>query len=343
MNHHADRPDDSAPGQEPGPPHGGRPPHDHTPNDRRAHDRPAHDPPPLDPPPHDRPAHDRPAHERPRGEQPRGAHPRWAHPPRPRPYLPPGWRPPYMGPPLPPVPPGTRLPPVPFAPLAPPVPPPAPPPPFPAAVPDNARGVIWAFVPFITLGYGTPFSFLYAAIRRGSWSLGATAAGYGVGTAAVLTMLQVGNPFLVVLATFLGVLLWIAGTGHAFAVRSKVFPGDVPRNRRNQHAIEVARYRRSLRDEARALAAEDPALARELRIGRPDLPRAYDDGGLVDVNHAPREILAALPGMTPELADRVVRVREERGGFVSAEEMAVDADIPPDVLPLMADYTIFLK
>jgi hypothetical protein len=28
---------------------------------------------------------------------------------------------------------------------------------------------------------------------------------------------------------------------------------------------------------------------------------------------------------------------------VSAEEMAVDADIPADVLPLMADFTIFLK
>ena len=64
MNHHADRPDDSASGQEPGPPHGGRPPQDRTPNDRLAHDRPAHYPPPHVPPHLDRPAHDRPAHER---------------------------------------------------------------------------------------------------------------------------------------------------------------------------------------------------------------------------------------------------------------------------------------
>ncbi|WP_433474771.1 ComEA family DNA-binding protein [Spirillospora sp. CA-142024] len=198
-------------------------------------------------------------------------------------------------------------------------------------------------MPFITLGYGTPFSFLYAAVRRGSLGLGVTAAGYGAGTAAVVTMMQSGDPVFAVLGTFVAILLWIAGTGHAFAVRSSVFPRGIPRNRANEHAIEVAKYRRTLRDEARALAAEDPALARELRIGRPDVPRTYDDGGLVDVNHAPREILEALPGMTPEFADRIVRRREQTGGFLSAEEMAVDADIPPDVLPQLAEYTIFLR
>ncbi|WP_243718873.1 helix-hairpin-helix domain-containing protein [Actinomadura sp. 7K534] len=216
-------------------------------------------------------------------------------------------------------------------------------PPAPGPSQETARSVVWAAVPFVTLGYGTPFSFCYAAVRRRSWSLGAVAAGYGVGTATVLTLLQAGNPVFAVIGAFLAMLLWIAGTGHAFAVRSSVFPRDIPRNRRNQHAIEVAKYRRSLREEARALAAEDPALARELRIGRPDVPRTYDDGGLVDVNHAPPEILAALPGMTPEMVERVVRRREEQGGFMSAEEMAVDADIPPDALPQMAEYTIFLR
>lgn len=181
---------------------------------------------------------------------------------------------------------------------------------------ETARGVVWAFVPFITLGYGTPFSFFYAAVRRGSWRLGATAAGYGAGTAGVVALLQLGDPFSFVLGTFLAVMLWLVGTGHAFAVRTSVFPREIPRSRRNEHAIEVAKYRRSLREEARALAAEDPALARELRIGRPDVPRTYDDGGLVDVNHAPREILAALPGMTPEIVERVVRRRDEQGGFL---------------------------
>ncbi|MFG2087821.1 MULTISPECIES: ComEA family DNA-binding protein [unclassified Spirillospora] len=259
------------------------------------------------------------------GAYPPGVQAPGPHTPSPRTYGPPGWRPAYPGPPVPPVP-------------AP--PPPVPPPPLPVA--ETTRGVLWAVVPFVTLGYGTPFSFLYAAIRRGSWGLGATAAGYGAGTAAVVSMLQVGNPVFAVLGTFMAILLWIAGTGHAFAVRSSVFPREVPRNRRNQYAIEVAKYRRTLREEARTLAAEDPALARELRIGRPDVPRTYDDGGLVDVNHASPEILAALPGMTPAMVERVVSRRGEQGGFMSAEEMAVDADIPPDALPQMAEYTIFL-
>ncbi|MGI5206460.1 ComEA family DNA-binding protein [Spirillospora sp. CA-108201] len=209
--------------------------------------------------------------------------------------------------------------------------------------PQTARGILWAFVPFVTLGYGTPASFLYAAIRRQSLGLGITAAGYGAGTAAVLMMLQSGDPVFMFLGSFVAILLWIAGTGHAFAVRSSVFPRENPGNALNEHAIEVARYRRTLREQARTLAAEDPPLARELRIGRPDVPRTYDDGGLVDVNHVPREIVEALPGVTPEIADRIVRRRVQTGGFVSVEEMAVDADVPPDVLPQLAEFTIFLR
>ncbi|TDC60280.1 helix-hairpin-helix domain-containing protein [Actinomadura sp. GC306] len=220
---------------------------------------------------------------------------------------------------------------------------PPPRPPAQAPYQDTVRSVVWACVPLMTFGYGTPFSFWYAAVRRRSWGLGAAAAGYGAGLATVMVLLATDNPVLAVVGAFLWMLLWVAGAGHAFAVRSSVFPRGIPHDRRNQHAIEVAKYRRSLRDQARALAAEDPALARELRIGRPDAPRTYDDGGLVDVNSAPPEIIAALPGMTPELVERVVRRREEQGGFMSAEEMAVDADIPPDVLPQMADYTIFLR
>lgn len=242
-----------------------------------------------------------------------------SRPPAGRPEVPPGWRPPF---PLPPRPPQPMLVPVPG--------------------PGEPRGILWAFVPFLTFGYGTPFSFLYASVQRGSWSLGATAAGYGVGTVSAVTMMQTGEPVVMMFGVFLTMMLWIAGTVHSFAVRPSVFPRTAPRNRYNQHAVEVAKYRRTLREEARVLAAEDPALAHELRIGRPDLPRAYDDGGLVDVNHAPAEVLASLPGMTPELVERVVARRDEQGTFMSAEELAVDADLPPDIVPQIAEYAIFL-
>jgi hypothetical protein len=40
------------------------------------------------------------------------------------------------------------------------------------------------------------------------------------------------------------------------------------------------------RQHARVLAKGDPVLARDLCIGRPNMPREFDGGGLVDVNHA---------------------------------------------------------
>ncbi|MEU5876754.1 helix-hairpin-helix domain-containing protein [Spirillospora sp. NPDC047279] len=197
-------------------------------------------------------------------------------------------------------------------------------------------------MPFLTFGVGTPFTFLYGAIRRGSRTLGATAAGYGLALTFALMLTGTDEAALEALGGFMMMMLWIAGTAHAFAVRPSVFPREGPRSRQNQYAIHVAKYRRSLREDARRLASEDPALAHELRIGRPDLPRAYDDGGLVDVNHAPPEILAGLPSMTPELVDRIVRRRSAQGGFISAEELTVDADLPPDLLPHLSEYAIFL-
>ncbi|MEU9016483.1 helix-hairpin-helix domain-containing protein [Actinomadura sp. NPDC048394] len=222
-----------------------------------------------------------------------------------------------------------------------PLPPLRPVPPLPPP-PAEPNGVLWAIMPFLTLGFATPVTFLYAAVKRGSWNHGAAAAGYGVGLVAVLAALSSGNILLIALGTILLLTLWPAGTAHAFAVRRQVYPREVPRSHHNENAVEYAKYRRNLRADARAIAADDPALAHELRIGRPDVPRAYDDGGLVDANHAPVEIIAALPGMTEELAERVVAHRDEHGTFVSVEEMAVDCDLPPAIMPQLSEYTIFL-
>ncbi|MFV2173805.1 ComEA family DNA-binding protein [Actinomadura sp. LOL_016] len=265
------------------------------------------------------------------GDAPPPHVPRPPHPPRP-PHAP---RVPHGGPPRPYGSPPWR------APHSPAVPGP-PPPPVPIVAPATSRGVGWALVPLLTFGYGTPFSFMYAAIKRGSWGMGAAATGYGAGLMVAMASFGFDSLLLSAIGSFLMMLLWIGGTGHALAARTRVFPKEPPRNLANEHAVEVARFRRTLRDEARELAARDPALARELRIGRPDEPRTYDDGGLVDVNHAPPNIIAALPGMTPELAERVIERRAATGPFISVEEMVVDADLPPDVLPQLADFAIFL-
>ncbi|MFI0352492.1 ComEA family DNA-binding protein [Actinomadura sp. 9N407] len=264
--------------------------------------------------------------------------PNLAKPPN-MPGRPPVPGPPHMpGPPPPPMTPAWRR----QYPIPPqPPPPPQPIPMFPPA-PSEPRGILWAFVPFLSFGFGTPFSFLYAALRRQSWNLGATATGYGVATGSAMVMAASGDPVLAALSAIMFLMLWVSGSVHAFAVRPSIFPRAAPQNQRNEHAIKLAKYRRILREDARTLAGEDPALAHELRIGRPDLPRGYDDGGLIDVNHAPPETLALLPGLEETLVERIVRHREEHGGFFSAEELAVDVDLPPALLPQLSEYAIFL-
>ncbi|MDN3352971.1 helix-hairpin-helix domain-containing protein [Actinomadura sp. DC4] len=114
------------------------------------------------------------------------------------------------------------------------------------------------------------------------------------------------------------------------------------RGNMNASAIAAATMRRDLRRQAREQAAEDPALARELRIGRPDLPRQYDDGGLIDFNHAPGPALTVLSGITREVAERIVSMREHVGSFSSAEELVTTVDLHPDLILEIKEYGIFL-
>lgn len=110
-----------------------------------------------------------------------------------------------------------------------------------------------------------------------------------------------------------------------------------------REAMDAARDRRELRRKAFRIATDDPGLAHELGIGRADLQRTFDDGGLVDVNTVPAEVLAQLPGMTADMAERIVRVREIRGPYRSVEELGVFADLPPGVTDALTDYLIFLR
>jgi len=109
----------------------------------------------------------------------------------------------------------------------------------------------------------------------------------------------------------------------------------------NAHAIAMANMRRELRWQARQ-HARDFVLARDLRIGRPDLPRQYDDGGLIDMNHAPAGVMTAISGITPDLANHIVQIRSKVHSFTSAEELSVVADLPPHLTPELVEYAIFL-
>ncbi|OPG13600.1 hypothetical protein B1L11_07770 [Microbispora sp. GKU 823] len=228
------------------------------------------------------------------------------------------------------------------------MPPPIPPTPPPVQQrPSSAPSYLWALAPLYTCGFGTPFSMMYAAIRRRSVWYGLASAGYATATGLWIYLAELYEateaPVLASVAMVLCMLgPWLIGTVHSLAVRRQVFGDAAPYETGNEQAIALAQHRRALRQQARELAQHDPVMARELRIGRPDLPRQYDDGGLVDVNRAPAPVIANLPGLTPALAEQIVRVRDQVGGFVSAEDVSAAASLPPHLTADLAEYGIFL-
>ncbi|TDD97151.1 ComEA family DNA-binding protein [Actinomadura rubrisoli] len=208
-----------------------------------------------------------------------------------------------------------------------------------------ALSVTWAALPFLSLGLATPFTFAAAAVwRRSPHLIVASVAYIGIFAPVLLLLLDQGKADgLVRMQGFLLSLLAVVGCGHAFLIRRRVFDPDGLSGIGNETVVERVRRQRLLRERARELAASDPGLAKELRIGRPDLPHQYNDGGLVDVNHAPAKVLTVLPGVTQELALRIERVRAETGGFMSAEELSVVAGLPPALTAEIADYAVFIR
>jgi DNA uptake protein ComE-like DNA-binding protein len=126
-------------------------------------------------------------------------------------------------------------------------------------------------------------------------------------------------------------------TAHALAVRKRVFE---PRSQ--DPAIAAVLNARQRREEAMAISARDGELARELRIGRPDLPRQFDDGGLVDLNHVPAPVIVDLLGLSEADATQVIDARDRIGGFSSAEEVIAYTDLSPAVVDGLRERLVFL-
>ncbi|HEV7933174.1 MAG TPA: hypothetical protein VGP70_12820 [Actinomadura sp.] len=122
------------------------------------------------------------------------------------------------------------------------------------------------------------------------------------------------------------------------------FASGVPMNR-NQEALAMVAQQNGQRAEARQLAAADPVSARQLGIGRRDLPeRRYDDGGLIDINRVPAEIFTHFSGITADKAAHIIIVRNSLGGtFSSVEELMATADVPPHLADEIAEYAIVIR
>ena len=198
---------------------------------------------------------------------------------------------------------------------------------------------LWLLLVGLGLGTATWAAFLYIGIRarRRSWL--AWAAVYG---SLLMLWLVIDNSINNSTATGIGAVAalipWIGGTAHAAAIKGnaarRIRPSDGTR-------LEAARQRIERRTEGKRLAARDPRLAREVGVGRPDLPGA-EDFGLVDVNHVSQEALCRLPGITPEMARRIAETRESIGLFKSAEDLGISVDLSPSLVDDIREYAVFL-
>ena len=192
----------------------------------------------------------------------------------------------------------------------------------------------------VPLGLTTWAAFLYVGIRarRPQWiGFAALYAATMVGYLILDTPAHPSGPAMGVAAA-LALLNWIGGGIHALAISS-----DAVRRiqGRSDPLLDAARTRIERRAAGRHLLATQPALAKEVGLGRPDIAGS-DDYGLVDVNHAPAAALAKLPGMTRDLAAKCVAERGPAGGFSSVEDLGLLLDLPPDTVDQMRDSTVFI-
>lgn len=236
-----------------------------------------------------------------------------------------------------------------------------------------------AFVPLLCLGMLTAPLFAVAAARARSLWLTASAVGYTATTVVMFVTAGSSDPLADTAFTVTTMVNMFGGTVHALLVRGRVVrgrpphpgvhpgvahapagpyaapagtyppppfptpPGPPPPGAPSLVADPVVRAalaRRERRQQARRIVTDDPQLASELRIGRPDLPREFDDGGLVDVNNVPTDALTSLPGISPELAGQIARAAAA-ADLTSAEDLVVYADLPPGLAESLREYVIF--
>lgn len=202
------------------------------------------------------------------------------------------------------------------------------------------RGKAWLLL-CLPIGLTTFAAFLYIGIRarRRRWL--AWAGVYAATLAGWVVLDTPANPGNAAksVGAVLALVTWVGGGVHALVVSNeavrRIHGSEDPR-------IEAAQERIQRRAEGKHMLASQPALARELGIGRPDIPGA-DDFGLIDVNHVPAATLTGLPGITEELANRIVAERAPVGGFTSVDDLGVVLELPAVTVDALRPLTVFVK
>lgn len=198
----------------------------------------------------------------------------------------------------------------------------------------------WVLTALAPFGFLAPAGFAYAAhrARMRSWYL--WGAGWGLlafgGLAVNLPAAEDSD--LDGFTSLLMMIAWVGAFVHALAIR-----GEYVRRVREAEPDPVLLARRRLEERryAQQLAREDPQLAREIGIGRPDLV-GTEPMSLVDVNNADLTAIAELPGIDGAIAERIVSAREELHGFSSPEDLGHVLDLDAGLVDVLRDRTVYL-
>jgi DNA uptake protein ComE-like DNA-binding protein len=190
-------------------------------------------------------------------------------------------------------------------------------------------------LPVCTLSLGAFIYFVYAALRHHRRWLFLAAAGYlalfGFGVFLMeLDPTPIDSPESSTAEGF-GTLVFVVN-GIVAAVHGTVVA---------MHSTNTTRDW-FLREQARQFAATDPAQAVYFGIGRPDLNRSYDDGGLIDINNVPAAELARSARLDMQVAQRIVADRWQRGPFQRPDELQTRGLVTERVLRRISPRLIAL-
>ncbi len=184
---------------------------------------------------------------------------------------------------------------------------------------DHWRRLWWVALTFVFPGWLSPAAFLYAGLRahRRRWL--AWAAVYAVCTYAFFFApedTQIEDTLIP-----LAIGAWLASIVHAIVIRHEYLE------------------RRDILDDPRLASVRRQALERQLSAD-PTIAAA-GVGGKVDLNLASAGEVARLPGFDDAMAERLVHVRAEVGGFASAYEVGHLLDLSAEIVDELKERAVF--
>jgi hypothetical protein len=205
----------------------------------------------------------------------------------------------------------------------------------------------WYLIPLLSFGAGSGPMVIYGGARLRSRGHIAVGVAYGALFSAFVVGSLVADPnrtgLIDAIIAPAWLISWLAGTVHIALLERAVWVKDRKPREPVDPVLAAAHDRLAKRAQARALLASNPVLAAELLIGRPDLGRQYDDGGLVDINNVSATVLASELGLPADVAEQVSAARDRLGSFSNPDELVIYCtDMTMARLNLIRERLVFL-